>query len=129
MQKSNKVEIRLTDLEKKDWQEAAGGARLVSSWVRSLANAECARLRGGQDAGLEVVEKLVAAGAEAVERKNRLPLSTANAIIPDPRPVRVSKPSRGAKPAAPASSGPIKCSREQYHRTGVYCGACKQVIK
>lgn len=107
-QKSNKVEIRVTDLEKKDWQEAAGGARLVSSWLRGLANAECERRRRGEDA----VEDLVAAGAQKKIEAQKTSLSTAHAIIPE-------------KPVVPSG----QCPRWMHHRSGTYCGSCKKVIK
>lgn len=45
-QKQAKVEIRCSFEEKSAWQEAAGGARQVSRWMRDLANAESKRLSG-----------------------------------------------------------------------------------
>lgn len=45
MPKSARVEIRVTDLEKADWAEAAGGVRKVSEWLRALANREATSQR------------------------------------------------------------------------------------
>lgn len=43
--RNNRVELRLTELEKKDWSEAAGGTRKLSEWIRATCNAEANRLR------------------------------------------------------------------------------------
>lgn len=42
--RNNRVELRLTELEKKDWAEAAGGVRRLSEWIRAVCNARVAEL-------------------------------------------------------------------------------------
>lgn len=56
--RSNFVKLRLTDLEKAEWQKAAGGARKLSDWIRSVCNA-AAVSDAVQADDKERVEKLV----------------------------------------------------------------------
>lgn len=100
-QRSNIVKLRLTDLEKQDWQTAAGGARRLSEWVRSVCNAACVVPH-------EAASMLDSAAAETV-LPNAKPKLVADAI------------ERGAQPKA-------QCDRWMHHRPGVYCGSCKKVI-
>lgn len=120
MQRSSKVEIRTTDLEKADWQKAAGGARLVSSWLRSLANAECARLRSGEK---QEAEQIIAAVSEHPRPESK-PLTVADAIERS-----ASGLVEGITDHAPRDGKPlaVKCPRAHHHRPGRYCGACKKV--
>jgi hypothetical protein len=101
MTKQAKVEVRCTDQEKASWQEAAGGQRQVSAWLRALANT--AAEAGGEH---EAIEKLVEIGAEKVIRANRTPVVT-----------------------PPLAHTKTQCDRWPHHRPGVYCGSCNQVIK
>lgn len=102
MTKQAKVEIRCSEEEKAAWQEAAGGPRKVSAWLRALANT---------NADPDHLERIVAAGAEAVERKNRLSLSTTGATIP-----------------ATEKISSRNCPRAHTHRPSTYCGTCKTLI-
>jgi hypothetical protein len=108
VQKSNRIECRVTDLEKADWQKAAGGSRRVSEWLRGLANAECERLRRGEDEHTLPPDAPTTSAARIVkpfETPNAKPLIVADAI----------KQATGV------------CPRAHHHRPGRYCGACKKV--
>ncbi len=39
--KNRRVEIRVTEYEKATWSKAAGGTKLLSDWLRNLANVAC----------------------------------------------------------------------------------------
>jgi hypothetical protein len=121
MQRSNKVEIRLTDLEKKDWQEAAGGQRLVSSWARAVLNAECARLRAGSEPqpGSRADAPEVTGGPIPAPIPNEKPLIVRAQIEQDA--------SLATKPLAYGANIPVECPRVHHHRAGRYCGTCKKV--
>lgn len=134
--RSNIVKLRLTDLEKADWQKAAGGSRLLSDFIRRVVNAECERLRGE-----DPVEELVALGVEKKLEQQKVSIGKDNGVtIPPPT----------ALPPAPASSSAVRvrndgkdavrsddygkektpqCPRWMHHRPGVYCGSCKKVIE
>jgi hypothetical protein len=111
--KQAKVEIRLSEEEKARWVDAAGGPRKVSAWLRALANAH---------ADPDHLEAVVAAGAEAVARKSRTPLSTSEAVLQKatfetPQHTVLTKPVRK----------PEDCPRWMHHRPGTYCGTCQKV--
>lgn len=82
--RSNFVKLRLTDLEKQDWQRAAGGARLLSEWIRKTCNA------AADPSLLAPDEEIVAKGAEVLVAESKVPLSTVGAVIPNAKPVIVS---------------------------------------
>lgn len=117
MTKQAKVEIRCSEEEKAAWQAAAGGPRKVSAWLRALANT---------NADPDHLERIVAAGAEAVERKNRLPLSTTGAILPAMKDAVESLPTN--KLGEPKKISAYNCPRAHTHRKGTYCGTCKTLI-
>ena len=123
-QRSNIVRLRLTDLEKQDWQRAAGGARKLSEWIRSVCNAEVAATLEGRS-------------AESLSGNAETP--PASSVVPNAKPVIVGEAiersvqdetAQAMKPYKPveqeASAG--QCPRWMYHRPGVYCGTCKKVI-
>jgi hypothetical protein len=121
VQKSNRIECRVTDLEKADWQKAAGGSRRVSEWLRGLANAECERLRRGEDEHTLPPDAPTTSAARIVkpfEAPNAKPLIVADAIE---REVQVVPPPRSGKVASQT------CPRAHHHRPGRYCGTCKKV--
>ena len=148
------VRLRLTTLEKADWEKAAGGTRLLSQWVRKVCN-EAAE-------GKRTSEKVVATPSAAIPdtlagSKRDGVLGTQEAhILPlggfdshsrhsrsvTPRvAVTVGQPERGGDSSAqtasrevPGRSSPSparseSCARWRHHRPGTYCGACKQVVK
>lgn len=113
MQKSNRIECRVTDLEKQDWQKAAGGSRRVSEWLRGLANAECERLRS--QSGIErIIEEQRTPAGRIEPVPNAKPLIVADAI------------SKGLTREG-GSPRLDKCPRAHHHRPGRYCGTCKKV--
>jgi hypothetical protein len=105
VQKSERINIRVSEGEKAAWAEAAGGSRRVSEWLRALANAAAANDRVGP------VEALDAAGLE-------LGQSGIEKMIDEQR-----------TPAGKVSIGKDngthpKCERWSHHRPGTYCAAC-----
>lgn len=116
MQKSQRTELRTTELEKADWAWAAGGTRKVSDWLRGLANAECERLR--------LLGNITPVPTGTSGRASE---AVASSSSPAPK-VSVAG---GATPreAGTGSKGIPPCSRERHHRPNTYCGACEKVIK
>lgn len=103
--RSNFVKLRLTDLEKQDWQRAAGGARLLSEWIRRVCNAAAQpAVRPGMtdlmiapeliDEFLnspEAASEIARLAAEKALAEKKVPLSTAGAIIPNAKPLIVER--------------------------------------
>lgn len=142
--RSNIVRLRLTDLEKKDWQGAAGGARKLSEWIRSVCNEACAE-RAEQEAANSAAEKLHAARVplttpvmpRVVADENAPPGVAKPVIVKDAIEREVRDEAGSALTAATDAvevAGPRpavskeQCPRWMYHRPGVYCGTCKKVI-
>jgi hypothetical protein len=125
--RSNFVKLRLTDLEKQDWTQAAGGARKLSAWIRQVCNEACAE-RAEQEAADLAAEKLHAA---------RVPLSTPvkPVIVSDAiersvqdETAQAIQPYKAQTPPAEQEASSGQCPRWMHHRPGVYCGTCKKVI-
>lgn len=110
MTKQAKVEVRCTDEEKARWQEAAGGPRRVSAWLRDLANATAER----HENPLLVVEANEPLLHEPVVE------ATKTALIPDPSADALGR----GKVREKKRTG---CVRSHFHRPGVYCGTCKKI--
>lgn len=103
--KSARVEIRVTETEKAAWAEAAGGARRVSEWLRSLAN----------EAAFADKNREGRASSELGPADHRLVVSAPlDATAPTGPKGKVSI-RNGAKPV---------CPRAHFHRAGTYCGSC-----
>lgn len=137
-QRSNIVRLRLTDLEKQDWQRAAGGARKLSEWIRSVCNTEVAA----------TLEEGVADAKSSTSGGMPAQVGTpASSVVPKPKVVEDaierSLEGRGGElkdggssghtsgdetPAAAPRASSDQCPRWMYHRPGVYCGTCKKVI-
>ena len=151
--RNNRVELRLTELEKKDWSEAAGGVRRLSEWIRAVCNARVAELADA-----------AASSTAAERREGSTPSpsikSVTTQIMSQGEPIIVAKPvivedairrsigdqahresrslpvtqepgddSKGTlRTSVLASDDGSGCPRWQHHRPGVYCGACKRVI-
>ena len=127
--RNNRVELRLTELEKKDWSEAAGGTRKLSDWIRAQCNAAAGEQLRAADPMVTkpvIVEDAIRRSVEdQAHRESRsLPATGAVPGADSSRPG--SRGASGAGASAPASSQ--ACPREWAHRPGVYCGACKRVI-
>jgi hypothetical protein len=125
MQRSSKVEIRTTDLEKADWQKAAGGARRVSEWLRGLANAEVNRLtRMSTDLPVpnekQETEQIIAAVA-----KYPRPESKPLIVVPTEKETVTYETPQHTVVTRPLENG--GCPRAHHHRPGRYCGTCKKV--
>ncbi len=43
MSRAKRIEVRVSEYERHLWAEAAGGAGLVSEWLRSIANIEASK--------------------------------------------------------------------------------------
>lgn len=114
-QRSNIVRLRLTDLEKADWQKAAGGERKLSEWIRGVCNAECDATREPvPNQKPKIVQDAIRAEAEGRATPASAERGRGN----------TSEPSQ--RPPAPSTE---QCPRWMHHKKGVYCGACKRVIK
>ena len=152
--RSNIVRLRLTDLEKADWQKAAGGSRKLSEWIRLVCNA-AAEANRVTKAGLDPdpifrepvpnAKPLIVAAAiqDSVQGEKTAQAGGDHRVAPGPttrgedQAHRESRPlpdtqapggdsSSGARTSASGSGGET-CPRWMHHRPGVYCGACKKV--
>ena len=110
MQKSAKVEIRVTPAETAAWAEAAGGSRKVSAWLRALANQ--AAFAKKREALPEGIDPPYEAHARALD------IPVLDAVSPG----EVGKVSIGK-----TNGVTLKCPRAHHHRPGVYCGTCKKI--
>lgn len=117
--RSNIVKLRLTDLEKRDWQEAAGGARQLSAWVRSICNAACENLR--MDSA-NLTHSAIAALSEELDPGTVVAVDNLKPQVIEDAITREVQAQREAR-------APAQCDRWMHHRPGVYCGSCKQVVK
>lgn len=142
--RNNRVELRLTELEKKDWSEAAGGTRKLSDWIRAQCNA-AARL--ARDENGAVVAKPVIV-EDAIRRSIHGESGKAPAGREEPSAPREDQAHRESRPlpatetpgddsssgdrktvgAGVKASAPSACPRAWAHRPDTYCGACKRVI-
>lgn len=143
MQKSQRMSMRLTELEGSDWGWAAGGKGKVSEWLRALANAEVRRLREEAAGAGPITDSRgsVLPTAYATDEELRIASSPEkilvlpDAFVPADSPVAPDGAIKVDMHAGAGTKGipqtkvtKVACSREHHHRKGVYCGACKKVI-
>lgn len=142
--RNNRVELRLTELEKKDWSEAAGGTRKLSDWIRAQCNSAARLARDengavvakpvivedairrsiGEDASVGAYERHKA----ALEREDQAHRESRPLPATETRGADSSSGDRKSVGAGVKASAPSACPRAWAHRPGTYCGACKRVI-
>ena len=154
MPRKDKVELRLTTLEKADWVKAAGGTRLLSQWVRQVCNEAAEGKRTSEkvvatpsaaipDAlagstrdgvlGTQEAHNLPLGGFDSHSRHSRSDTPRVAVTVGQPEPrddssgEKASREVSGRSSPSPARSD--SCARWRHHRPGTYCGACKQVVK